>query len=122
MGQLSGLVLPIAFLVIFYFLLIRPQRKKDKEIKEMRANLKVGDKITTIGGIYGKIIKIKDEDVIIENAEDRVKFKITKWAVGKVLNKKSTSKTKPSKTDKKVKNDKEDNEEKENNKDIKSDE
>lgn len=83
----QGLILPIAFLAIFYFLVIRPQQKKDKKIKEMRSSLKIGDEIVTIGGIYGKIIKIKDDLVTIEVGSDKVKFNITKWAIGNVVNK-----------------------------------
>lgn len=87
MQQYQGLILPIAFLAIFYFLVIRPQQKRDKKIKEMRNNLKLGDEVVTIGGIYGKITKIKDDLVTIEVGSDKVKFNIAKWAVGNVLNK-----------------------------------
>lgn len=83
----QGLILPIAFLVIFYFLVIRPQQKRDKKIKEMRNNLNLGDEVVTIGGIHGKIIKIKDEIVTIEVGSDKIKFNIAKWAIGNVLNK-----------------------------------
>ncbi|MBE7036914.1 MAG: preprotein translocase subunit YajC [Ruminococcaceae bacterium] len=76
--------LPMILLVaVFYFILIRPQRKKDKETKQMLANLIVGDKITTIGGIVGTIIKIKDEKIMIETGSKTEKTVMTleRWAV-----------------------------------------
>lgn len=85
-GNYSSLLLPILFLVIFYFLVIRPQQKKDKKIKEMRNKLKVGDEIITIGGIHGKIVKIKDDVLTVEVGADKTKFNITRWAVGSVTN------------------------------------
>lgn len=86
-ANLRGLLVPIVFLAIFYFFAIRPQKKRQDEIKEMRDNLKVGDKIITIGGIYGKIINIKDETITIEAGTDRVKLEITRWAVGSAVGK-----------------------------------
>lgn len=67
-----------------YFLLIRPQKKKEKEINLMRSNLKVGDEIITIGGICGKIVKVKDETIVIQVGADKVKFEMMRWAVSKV--------------------------------------
>ena len=81
---LSTLMLPVLFLAIFYFFIIRPQQKKDKKIKEMRSNAKVGDEILTIGGIYGKIVKIKEDVVTIEVGADKTRFDITKWAIGSI--------------------------------------
>lgn len=81
---LSTLLLPIIFLAIFYFFIIRPQQKKDKKIKEMRNSAKVGDEILTIGGIHGKIVKIKDEVITIEVGADKTKFNIAKWAIGHI--------------------------------------
>ena len=60
-ANLGGLIVPIAFLAIFYFFAIRPQKKRQKEITEMRDSRRVGDEITTIGGFYGKIVQIKDK-------------------------------------------------------------
>lgn len=82
--NLSTFLLPILMLVVFYFLLIRPQQKKDKKIKEMRNGAKVGDELVTIGGIRGKIVKIKDDDITIEVGSDKVRFEIMKWAIGNV--------------------------------------
>ncbi|KGG81519.1 preprotein translocase subunit YajC [Caloranaerobacter azorensis] len=85
MQQYSGLLMPILLLVIFYFILIRPQQKKEKKIREMRNNLKVGDEIITIGGIHGKIVKIKDEIITIEVGADKTRFNVSRWAIGNVV-------------------------------------
>ena len=76
----------VFMIVIFYFLLIRPQRKRDKENREMLANLKVGDEIITIGGIVGTITKIKDEKIVIETGTKTEKQLMTleRWAVRSV--------------------------------------
>ena len=74
----------ILIFVVFYFMLIRPQRKKDKEAKQMLANLKVGDRICTIGGIYGTIIRIKDQVLTIEVGEAKTQMMIARWAVRNV--------------------------------------
>ena len=74
----------ILIFVIFYFMLIRPQRKKDKEAKQMLANLKVGDRICTIGGIYGTIVRIKDQVLTIEVGEQKTQMMIARWAVRNV--------------------------------------
>ena len=74
----------ILIFVIFYFLLIRPQRKKDKEAKKMLDSLKVGDRICTIGGIYGTIVRIKDEVLTIEVGEQKTQMMIARWAVRNV--------------------------------------
>ncbi len=82
MQQFSGLIIPLGFLAIFYFLIIKPQKTKEKKIKEMRNNLRVGDEVITIGGIYGKVMKIKEDVLTIEVGMDKTKLTITKWAVG----------------------------------------
>lgn len=71
-------------LVGMYFLVIRPQKKQEKETNEMRNNLQVGDEITTIGGIIGKVVSIKEETVLIETGHDRTKIRILKSAVRNV--------------------------------------
>ena len=75
----------ILIFVIFYFMLIRPQRKKDKEAKQMLENLKVGDRICTIGGIYGTIVRIKDQVLTIEVGEQKTQMMIARWAVRNVV-------------------------------------
>lgn len=67
--------------VVFYFLLIRPQRKKDKEVKNMLANIKVGDRITTIGGFYATVAAIKDDVITISFGPDSTKAMIARWAI-----------------------------------------
>jgi preprotein translocase subunit YajC len=79
--------LPIILLVVFYFLLIAPQRKKEKQIRDMRAGLKEGDEIVTIGGIMGKIVSIKEDVLTVEVGADKVKLKFARWAVGSVVSK-----------------------------------
>ena len=74
----------ILIFVIFYFMLIRPQRKKDKEAKKMLESLKVGDRICTIGGIYGTIVRIKDDVLTIEVGEQKTQLVFARWAVRNV--------------------------------------
>src|SRR5659263_122791 len=68
-------------IVVFYFLLIRPQRKKEKDTQKMRSALQVGDEITTVGGVIGRIVTIKDDSIIIETGADRSKLRLKKWAI-----------------------------------------
>ena len=74
----------ILIFVVFYFVLIRPQRKKDKEAKAMLDNLKVGDRICTIGGIYATIVRIKDDVLTVEVGEQKTQMMIARWAVRNV--------------------------------------
>ena len=78
------LVPMILIFVVFYFVLIRPQRKKDKEAKAMLDNLKVGDRICTIGGIYGTIVKIKDDVLTVEVSEQKTQLVFARWAIRNV--------------------------------------
>ena len=80
----GGIILIVVMFVAMYFLMIRPQKKQEKETNNMRNNLQVGDEITTIGGIIGKIVSIKDETVMIETGHDRTKIRILKTAVRNV--------------------------------------
>ena len=75
------IVMLVAMVAIFYFFLYRPQKKQEKEVAAMRNSLQVGDEITTIGGIIGKVISIKEETVMIETGHDRTKIRILKSAV-----------------------------------------
>ena len=84
-GGIVGMILPMVLMFgVFYFLLIRPQRKKDKKVKDMLAALKVGDRICTIGGIYGTIISIKDDTVELSVGRDNVKLVFARWAIRNV--------------------------------------
>ena len=71
----------VALFAIMYFVMIRPQRKKQKEEQNMRDSIQIGDEITTIGGIYGRVVTVKDDSLVIETGSDRVKMKITRWAI-----------------------------------------
>ena len=82
--QIVNLVIPLGFLVVFYFLLIRPQQKRDKAIKFMRSSLKPGDEVVTIGGIVGKITKVTDDTVTIEVGADKTRITVEKWGIGKM--------------------------------------
>ena len=70
--------------VFFYFFMIRPQKKKEKEEAQMRDNLEIGDEITTIGGIIGKIVSIKDETFVLETTKDKTKIRFLKGAIRSV--------------------------------------
>lgn len=76
-----SIIMIVAMLAILYFLMIRPQKKQEKETQAMRNALQVGDEITTIGGIIGKIVSIKEETCMIETGHDRTKIRILKSAV-----------------------------------------
>ena len=78
------LAMPILLIVLRYFLMIRPQQKKHKEEAKMRANLRVGDELTTIGGIKGRVVSIKDDTITIETSNDRTKIVFEKAAIGTV--------------------------------------
>ena len=80
----STIIMLVIMLVVFYFFLIRPQKKQEKEVANMRNALQVGDEITTIGGIIGKIISIKDETCVIETTGSGTKIRILKSAVRNV--------------------------------------
>ena len=84
-GQIIMTIVMVVLVgVFFYFFMIRPQRKQEKEVNEMRNSLSVGDEITTIGGIIGKVISIRDETVVIETSHDRTKIRLLKSAISKV--------------------------------------
>ena len=81
-AALMQLLLPmVAMLAIFYFLLIRPQRKKDKQVKDMLAALKNGDRVTTIGGIYGTITNIKDDMITLAVGASKTEMVFARWAI-----------------------------------------
>lgn len=87
-GALISLVMTfLPFILIFYFLILRPQKKQQKRMSEMLAGLQVGDKIVTVGGVIGKITKIKDDDVIVETGagDSKSTIKFQKAAISTVL-------------------------------------
>jgi len=78
------IIMIVAMIGIFYFLMIRPESKKKKKLEEMREALAVGDTITTIGGIIGKIVSVDEAKVTFETSEDRVRIQVAKWAISTV--------------------------------------
>lgn len=84
-GNGMSAIIQIGILVLimgaFYFIAIRPQKKQEKEAAKMREELEVGDEITTIGGIVGRVVSIKDETILIETGSDRSKMRIKRWAI-----------------------------------------
>lgn len=88
-GLLNSGILPIIIIVlVFYFVLIRPENKRKKETANMRDNLKSGDEITTIGGIVGRVTNVRDDEITIETSNDKTKLRLKKWAVSSVDKKK----------------------------------
>ncbi len=82
--DIGFLIMMVGLLVVMYFFMIRPQKKQEKEQNAMRNNLAVGDEVTTIGGIIGKIVSIKEETCVIETTHERTKIRILKTAVSRV--------------------------------------
>ena len=82
-GGMSILMI-VLMVAIFYFMLIRPESKRKKQAEEMRSSLQKGDWLTTIGGVYGRIVAITDRTVVIETSEDRVRVEFLKSAIGSV--------------------------------------
>lgn len=80
-GSIGSFLPLILIFVLMYFMMIRPQRKKQKEEQKMRDSLRVGDEITTIGGICGRVVSIKEDSLVIETSADRSKMAIKKWAL-----------------------------------------
>ncbi len=79
--MISSLVMIVAMVAIFYFMLIRPENKRKKQAAEMRNSLAVGDEVTTIGGIVGTICAVKNNSIVIETGADRVRIEMMKWAI-----------------------------------------
>lgn len=79
-GAIIAQFLPfVVLIVVFYFFLIRPQRKRDKQERDMRNSIEIGDEISTIGGFIGRVVNIKDDVLVIESSSDRTKLKIYRW-------------------------------------------
>ena len=83
-GMMSMIIMMVVMIAVFYFFMIRPENKRKKKAQEMRDNLAVGDTVTTIGGIIGKIVNVKDNAIVIETSDDRVRMQLTKWSVSSV--------------------------------------
>lgn len=83
-GSWITIIMLVAIFAAMYFFMIRPQKKQEKEQKNMLSNLQVGDEITTIGGLIGKIVSIKEETLVLETSHDRTHIRILKSAVSRV--------------------------------------
>ena len=81
MSLISMFIPLILLFVLMYFMLIRPQKKKDKETQKMRNSVQVGDEVTTIGGIIGIVVSLKEDTLVIETAGERNKIRIKRWAI-----------------------------------------
>lgn len=94
-GQTQQIIMAIVMWVVvfgvFYFLFIKPQKKKEKQLKEMRESLSVGDKVVTIGGIIANVAKVEEDCVILELGPNRNKVPFEKWAIGTVESKKDSA-------------------------------
>ena len=77
----SGIIMIVAMIGIFYFMLIRPENKRKKEAEQTRNSVKTGDEIITIGGITGKVVNVKDDRIVIETGADQVRMELMKWAI-----------------------------------------
>ena len=81
-GDMSGmLIMLVGMVVLFYFMMIRPENKRKKEAEQMRNSLKEGDKVTTIGGITGTVVNVKEDKFVIETGADQVRIEFVKWAL-----------------------------------------
>lgn len=83
-GQYTTIIMLVVLIAVFYFFMYRPQKKQEKETAQMRNNLQVGDEITTIGGIIGRVVSIKDPTVTIVTGTEKTKIRIHKSAVSKI--------------------------------------
>ena len=78
---MDSIILIVAMIAVFYFMIIRPENKRKKQAENMRNSLKKGERITTIGGMVGRIVQVNDATVVFETSEDRVRIEITKWGI-----------------------------------------
>ena len=80
-GSASMLIMIVRMFAVFYFFMIRPENKKKKQVEQMRSSLSVGDEITTIGAITGKVVQVTEDTVTFETGEDRVRIQVKKWGI-----------------------------------------
>ncbi len=87
-AQILSLVVPFAILaVVFYFFILRPQKKQQRETQQMRDSIARGDTVVTAGGIIGIVITVKDDMVLLESSGDKTKIQVQKWAISSILDK-----------------------------------
>ena len=87
-NMIISIVYMVALFAIFYFLFIRPQRKKEKQLDQLRSSLEVGQMVTTIGGMLATVAKVEEEFVVLEVGPNRTKMPFKKWAIASVEEKK----------------------------------
>ena len=80
-GSASMLIMIVLMFAVFYFFMIRPENKKKKQVEQMRNSLSVGDEITTIGAITGKVVQVTEDTVTFDTGEDRVRIQVKKWGI-----------------------------------------
>ena len=80
-GGMSMIIMLVVMVGVFYFMLIRPENKRKKEAEQMRSAVKEGDEVTTIGGIIGTVVNVKDEKFVLETSADKVRIEFAKWAI-----------------------------------------
>ncbi len=80
-GGIGSILMMVAMVAVFYFLLIRPENKRKKEAEQLRSSVKVGDEITTIGGIQGTVVNVKEDRFVLETGADQVRIEFAKWAL-----------------------------------------
>ena len=78
---MESILMIVMMMAVFYFLIIRPENKRKKSAEEMRNSLRKGDRITTIGGMVGKIVQVNTNTVVFETSDDRVRIEIAKWGI-----------------------------------------
>ena len=84
-GSMFSILILVLLFGVMYFLMIRPQKKREKETNAMRAGVQVGDEIVTIGGICCKVVKTKEETIVVQAGPDKVKMELMRWAVSKII-------------------------------------
>lgn len=77
----SQLILIVVMIAVFYFLMIRPENNRKKKAEEMRNSIRKGERITTIGGLKGRVVQVNDDSIVFETSEDRVRVEIAKWGI-----------------------------------------
>ena len=80
-GGMTSIIMIVAMIAVFYFLMIRPENKRKKEAEQMRSAVKNGDQVTTIGGIIGTVVDVKGDKIVMETSADQVRIELAKWAI-----------------------------------------
>lgn len=97
---MDSMILLVAMIAVFYFLIIRPENKRKKQAETMRNSLKKGERITTIGGMVGRIVQVNDTTVVFETSEDRVRIEVAKWGIQSTESMEAAAAPKTKKADK----------------------